>query len=60
MIDTLYPNTPEQIRLALFSCINKNFKTKADKELNDFLLDILNECEKTFSNYELEKLKAAN
>jgi hypothetical protein len=60
MTDTLYPNTPENLKLALFSLVNKDFKNQADKDLNDFLLDVLNECEKTFGKYELEKLKAAN
>ena len=57
MTDTQYPATPEVIKSALFSLINKDFKTQADKNLNDFLLDVLNDCEKTFSKFELEKLK---
>lgn len=44
----LYPNTPEAIKNALFASIIRDFKTPADKGLNDFLLDVLNECEKVF------------
>lgn len=57
MPDTQYPVTPEVIKSALFSLINKDFKSQADKNLNDFLLDTLNECEKAFAKFELEKLK---
>jgi hypothetical protein len=55
-----YPHTPQTIKDALFSCIIIDFKNQADKNLNDFIFDTLNECEKVFSQYELEKLKAAN
>lgn len=57
MPDTQYPATPPIIKSAIFSLINKDFKTQADRDLNDFLLDTLNECEKAFSKFELEKLK---
>lgn len=56
MPDTQYPATPETIKSALFSLINKDFKNQADKNLNDFLLDVLNDCEKAFAKFELEKL----
>lgn len=56
-MDSDYPNTPKAIKSALFSLINKDFKNQADKNLNDFLLDTLNECEKAFAKFELEKLK---
>jgi hypothetical protein len=57
MSDTLYPNTPPAIKSALFSLINKDFKSEADKNLNNFLLDTLNDCEKAFSKFEIDKLK---
>jgi len=44
-----YPHTPKVIKDALFSCVIRDFKTDNDKKLNDFLFDILNECERVFS-----------
>lgn len=54
-MDSDYPNTPKIIKDALFSCIIVDFKSPEDRRFNDFLLDTLNACEKTFA--ERNKIK---
>lgn len=53
---TLYPAVPQEIKDAIFSQIIVHPTCQADKDLNDFLLDVINSCEREFIKHQKEKV----
>jgi len=52
---TTYPNVPQEIKDAVFALIITHPTSQADKDLNDFLLDLINDCERAFTKHQKEK-----
>lgn len=51
----MHPTIPPVLQEAIFSLMNKDFKTEYDKKVNNFLLDVYNECKNFFeSNHEIK------
>lgn len=48
-------NIPESIKNILFTFMLKDFKTEADKELNNAILDAANLLDKAFGQWQINK-----